>query len=285
MKTSLGLFFGLWLASLGSLNAGSITLAGADASEANGNGWALRIPDLDATSPGVYDPVEVAPINPFNIGTITWTDSSVPASGAATLAVTNAMCAFNFAPYAEAVVQQLAGIGGGGVTIVLSDITGPGLLFENRMLKSIQFTAHVSWTMVFNGFPVSQAYQGSVTFAGNRFVWNMSEGPVNWPIFGATDVHFEFDLTATLPGLYAPVTSDVMPSLVLAKTAAQTELLLKILFPEASAASYRLESSSTLTGAWAPMGSDFNSTSVPADQPLNIQDVKRSFYRVQKLTP
>lgn len=261
------------------LQAGSVSLSGTGADEVSGDGWALVIPDLDATSPGVYDPVEVAPKNPFNIGTITWDDASVPATGAATLPVSNAMCAWNLAEYVQDVINQLAAIGTGSVNITLSSIVGPGLTFKNGVLESIDFTAAVSWTPTFNGFPASQSYYGTLTFVNGVFTWNMSSNTANWFI-GATDVHFLFDLRGTVAGLARPI----LPAITLTETGPD-QFVLHLNYALPSTAAFRVVSNDTLTGPWTQVGDTFTTATAPASLPLVTTGLSRRFYRVERVSP
>ncbi len=277
-----GGFLALILLGAGMMNtvqAGSITLTGTGATETNGNGWALLIPDLDATSPGVYDPVQVAPKNPFNIGSITWNDSLVPATGAVNVAVTDAMCVWNFADYVQDVVNKLAVIGTGGARITLSSITGPGLSFKNGVLETINFTAEVSWIPTLNGFNASQPYFGTLTFVDGVFTWNMSRNTANWFI-GATDVHFEFDLKGTVQQLARPLLPEVV-----ATPTSNGEISLALRYPLPSTATFRLVYNDGLTGAWTPIGTPFTSETAPPFTALNPQGLPRRFYRVERISP
>jgi len=259
--------------------SGTIALVGDDAGEASGDGWALLIPNLKASSPGVYVPVQVAPFEPFDIGTITWNDGDVSSSGAVQLAVTDEMCSFNFAPYVEEVVRQLAVIGQGGADVVLSNIAGPGLSFQDGVLESIDFTADVSWTPTLNGFPSAEPYNGTVSCAQGVFTWDLSDAPKNWFI-GANDVDLIFDLTAVVKGL----ARRVGPTLALQEIGGSYSVGLNFALPSTS--SFCLESSPNLkTPTWTQVGSSFAGESAPGSISVDFGTATSLFYRVRRVSP
>jgi hypothetical protein len=200
------LLFGILPAS-----AATFPLTGVEVSELNGDGYAFFIPNLDGLSVNPdgsvnYNPLSYEPKAPFDLGELSYDSDAVGGQGVEFVPVDAEMFAFDFSPYTQDFIEELAVIGDGDMRVVMSNIEGSGLKFVDGTLTGIDFTAEVALTPLLKGvggtgfFPQTFApYTGRLTFTGNRFQWEV-DSRANW-IIGATHVRFVFDLGGTLDGL------------------------------------------------------------------------------------
>ena len=266
--------------------AGSITLSGTCATEANGNGWAFRQAGWDAGEnsqghgdvlPGGINPIQYAPlpIDPsepdgpgshldpgisqmageFNFGTLTWDDNSVTQTGPGTLPVTNAMFLFDFDVYFQALVNEIE-IGATMTSeVTLSNIVGPGLVFEDGVLITANFTADIGFQGLFNDtIPWAEEgpFPGTLTVVNGQFAFDLADEPRTL-LFGSTPSEFEFDLIATPDALKLPT----IPTLEISQPSS-SQITLTTTFENPSNDLFQIQETSCLsTPDWQPLGTTF----------------------------
>ncbi|MEM9080591.1 MAG: hypothetical protein AAGC74_07875 [Verrucomicrobiota bacterium] len=298
----------------------SINLTGTNATESNGDGWALRFPDFDGgettdthsdTDPNTgVNPVQFAPIpidpndpdfdvntntngpldpgmttlpGAFNLGTLTYDDASLTNIGSETIAVTNSTFDFDFDDYALAFgieVRVPVTFFVPGTTITLSNISGPGLQFLDGELLTANFTADLAWQPTINGTD------------------STTDGPYNGTLT-VQDGLFTFNITDTKSiivgfiSVPALLEFDLIAQPNALKLPANPSLAISDLNPSAISLQttftnpgpglFQLEQSSTLlSNSWQPVGSAFG-----ANLPSTITQTlpaSPAFYRVASLT-
>jgi len=273
----------------------TIPLTGSGATEASGNGFALRVPNLDGVgtdSEGciLFNPLQYTPISIFDMGTLTYDETKLTGSGAESLPVEPGDVVFTFENYANLLCQELAVIGTCGATVTLSNIGGQGLSFVDGQVDSLDFTADVEWTITLNGFAQTAApYQGKLTVIEGAFVFDLSDDPQSWFI-GAPGVSFEFDLVArpdvfggpTLPIAVANLSVATVPALRVRGVGA-SDVSLEATFPDPGPGLFRLTQSPDLhANSWTRVGCEFASRTEMRSFIVSIPDgATRIFYRLE----
>ncbi len=285
------------------LVAETIPFTGTQASETGGDGYAFNIPNLDGIdvnpdgtvnyNPITYPPLPFDPLDPmapvapgtaFNFGGITYDPAAISGSGTETLAVTPAMVAFDFTPYDHAFGYELdvrpPTLGKSLVT--LENITGPGLTFQDGVVKRLDLTARVVWWPTLGGTlkQTFTPYTGTLTVVNGKFTFALSDAPARW-ILGTGNVYFYFDLAATVPALSAPP-AVVPPRLAVAAQGAGN-IVLSVLPEAGSAGRFILQQSATL-GGWDDYGSSFDAAAPPAPITLPATPPGR-FFRLRQANP
>ncbi len=279
-----------------------IPLTGTHASEINRNGYAFNIPNFDGIDvnpdgsvrynplnyPALpFDPLDpeadTAPGTSFNFGTITYNERALTESGKEFIPATNDMFDLDFSDYSHALGNELdiRPPTAGGISIILLDITGPGLMFIDGVPVSLNFTARVEWNPTLNGFNQTfSPYTGSLEVVNGTFTFSMSDGPQNWKI-GAKNVDFEFDLIVTVESLVDFSESVKLPSIVL--HADKDGVTLTIIFDQITNHNYQLESSSTLLpNSWIAVGRPFSPSTHKSPLKFATDSQLGRFFRIRE---
>ncbi len=282
------------------LGAQTIPFIGTQACETSGDGFAFDIPNLDGTTvnadgsvnynsvtypPLPFDPqnpeAPVAPGTAFNFGSITYDAGGITGTGRETLAVTPGMFVFDFSTYDLAFGYELdvrpPTLGKSVVT--LEAITGPGLTFENGVVKRLDFAAKVVWWPTLGGSfkQTFTPYTGTLKVVNGKFTFALSDAPARW-VLGTGDVFFTFDLIATVPALSTPVP----PNLAISQSGPGNVLL--TMTPEpSSSGTFILQESGSLS-RWDDLGTAFDAGFPPAPVLLPITPPTR-FFRLRNISP
>lgn len=221
-----------------SLQAAQVTvsLTGTGASEANGNGHAFVIPDLDGLTvnpdgsvnynpltypPPPFNPTIATPTNQvprpgpsevFDIGDLTYNDALVTGTGTEFIPPQSLGILLDLEIYSDACGYEL------DVrpptlpsqVITMTNFTGPGLKLVGGVPVRLDFTADIAFRPTYQSPTTgthsnltSQPYRGRLAVVNGTFRFDLADNSVNYYI-GATDVHMEFDLIARISSLAEP---------------------------------------------------------------------------------
>ncbi|MCW1885563.1 hypothetical protein OKA04_12560 [Luteolibacter flavescens] len=293
----------------------TIPLTGTGASEANGNGHAFVIPDLDGLTvnpdgtvnynpltypPPPFNPTLATPSNQlpapgpnevFDIGDLTYNDSLITRQGTEYIAPQSLGILLDLELYSDACGYEL------DVrpptlpsqVIVVKNFTGPGLKLVNGTPVRLDFAAEITFQPTYkspqtgqHSYLTSQPYRGRLVVENGTFRFDLADNSVNYYI-GATNVHMEFDLIATIASLSEaePPAPLVMPTLGIG--VAGGNVTLTPVFPAATTRRFIFEASPSLAGGWQDLGSQFDSASaVPLVVPLAPP---ARFFRIRSIEP